>query len=438
MSRIRSHLISSELIRCGVTRPAQKLTGADLLVRHVGVPLFYVYRQGLNVEQVKQSLRLAATHHPMVCGRLQNGPDQQPVLIGNDAGMSFDVYECKGALPDYGPHHPMHRDASSLSSAVLPWQVIRGQQPLMRHRVYRFEDGAAVLSINTVHSMVDGSTMWNFLMDWSAVARGLDVAGPVQDRDCMYELMQRAASVPYTRGVMIAPGFWPKARLLPQLAMQAFSNKLGVYRISAKAIEGMRQTVPEGTERPERISAADLITAHAIKLMAPTQGHRRDRVLGMVSDLRYRKALNLPQRMFGNALGQESCTFSHEALSTQTEGELALAFKQAGAMHSAEESMGYLGLLERHRRAGTITQLVPQSVMKTADGGFVQNNYLHLPIYGLDLGTGKPTWFNPQTVLFRMLKLVPTPEGDGSVDIYLTAAPSEHPPFEALYGVTRL
>jgi len=178
---------------------------------------------------------------------------------------------------------------------------------------------------------------------------------------------------------------------------------------------------------------ADLVTAHAIKLMASGQQQQGDRMVSMVSDLRYRKALGLPQRMFGNALAQESMAFTHQALSTQSEGELALAFKRPGAMHSTDETLGYLGLLERHRRAGTIGKLIPRSVVEAPDGGFVQNNYNHLPIYGLDVGTGRPTWFNPMTVPFRMLKIVPTPQGDGGVDIHLTVSKAEQRPFEALY-----
>jgi hypothetical protein len=121
---------------------------------------------------------------------------------------------------------------------------------------------------------------------------------------------------------------------------------------------------------------------------------------------------------------------------TQTDGELALTFKRPGAMHSTEESLGYLGTLERHRRAGTIGKLIPQAVVSAPEGGFVQNNYNHLPVYGLDLGTGQPSWFNPLAVPFRMLKIVPTPQGDGGVDIHLSVSKAEHQAFEQRYGNT--
>jgi shikimate O-hydroxycinnamoyltransferase len=433
MSRIRPQLVSSEFVQSGVKRPAQKLTASDLMVRHVGVPVFYVYEQGLDVDRLRRSLEAVAAHHPMVTGRMQKDADGDDVVVGNDEGMSLEVFDCAGPLPSYGPHHPMGRDCHRFIRTILPWRVIPKQMPLIQLGVYRFANGGAVLSIHVVHSLLDGSTFWNFLQDWTAIANGGDVAGPVQDRDCLFDLMQTAVDRPDTRRAMAEPDLATKFRLYPKLIWQAFENKLGVYRIPHAAIERMRASIPTDEPLGARVSVADLVTAHAIKLMASGQQQQGDRMVSMVSDLRYRKALGLPQRMFGNALAQESMAFTHRALSTQSEGELALAFKRPGAMHSTDETLGYLGLLERHRRAGTIGKLIPRSVVEAPDGGFVQNNYNHLPIYGLDVGTGRPTWFNPMTVPFRMLKIVPTPQGDGGVDIHLTVSKAEQRPFEALY-----
>lgn len=436
MSSIRPRLVSSELIRSGVTRPSQKLTASDLMVRHVGVPVFYVYEHGLDIDRLRRSLTEVAAHHPLITGRMQKDADGDDAVVGNDEGLLLEVFDCDGTMPPYGPHHPMRRDCYRFIRTILPWRVIPKQLPLIQVSVHRFAKGGAVLAIHVVHSLLDGSTFWNFLQDWTAVAHGDQVAGPVQDRDCLFELMQKAVSSPDTRQAMAAPGLSTKAWLYPKLIWQAFENRLGVYRIGPSAIEAMKASIPVNDPLGARISVADLVTAHAIKLMASVQKHEGDRMLSLVSDLRYRKELNLPRRMFGNALAQESVTFSQKALCSQSEGELALAFKRPGAMHSTEETMGLLGTLERHRRAGTIGKLIPRTVVNAPDGGFVQNNYNHLPIYGLDLGTGRPSWFNPMTVPFRMCKIVPTPQGDGGVDIHLTVSKAEQRPFEEWYGIS--
>lgn len=437
MSRIRPRLVSKELIRSGVTRPAQKLTASDLMVSHVGVPVFYVYEQGLDIERLKRSLKEVAAHQPLITGRMQKDADGDDVVVGNDEGLLLEVFECDTPMPPYGLHHPMGRDCGRFIHTILPWRVIPKQLPLVQISVTRFANAGAVLAIHVVHSLFDGSTFWNLLQDWSAVANGGQVSSPVQDRDCLFDLMQTAADTPDTRKVMAEPGLATKLHLYPKLAWVAFQNTLGVYRIPPAAIEAMRASIPDHEPLGERLSVADLVTAHAIKLMASAQKHEGDRMLSLVSDLRYRKALGLPKRMFGNALAQESMTYTDQALRTQTEGELALAFKRPGAMHSTQETLGYLGLLERHRRAGTIRKLIPRAIVHSPDSGFVQNNYNHLPVYGLDLGTGSPSWFNPKPVPFRMLKIVPTPQGDGGVDIHLTVSKAEQAPFEAKYGQPR-
>jgi len=437
MSRIRPRLVSSELIRSGVTRPAQKLTASDLMVRHVGVPVFYVYEQGLDIDRLRRSLTEVAAHHPLITGRMQKDADGDDVVVGNDEGLLLEVFDCDTPMPPYGLHHPMRRDCYRFIHTILPWRVIPKQLPLVQMSVTRFANGGAVLAVHVVHSLLDGSTFWNLLQDWTAVANGGQVAGPVQDRSCLFDLMQKAVDTPDSRQVMAEPDLATKFHLYPKLIWQAFENRLGVYRIPPAAIEAMRASIPADEPLAARVSVADLVTAHAIKLMASAQQHQGDRMLSLVSDLRYRKALGLPHRMFGNALAQESMTYTHQALSTQTEGELALAFKRPGAMHSTEETLGYLGMLERHRRAGTIGKLIPKAVVNAPEGGFVQNNYNHLPIYGLDVGTGRPTWFNPMTVPFRMCKIVPTPQGDGGVDIHLTVSKAEQRPFEERYGIDR-
>lgn len=437
-SRIRPRLLSEELIRSGVTSPTQPLTACDVMTGPVGVPLFYVYPQGLDVDLLRRSMKTVAAHHPGVTGRLQRQPDGQLVLAGNDHGVSMQVWACDAPLPSYGPHHPMHRDAFRYVKPIFPWQTVRRQLPLVQLGVFRFADGGTVLVVHAVHALFDATSVWNFLVDWSRVARGLDIAGPVVGRELLFDLMQPLAERPYTRGVLREPSLATNARLYPRLALQALQNTLGVYRVPAHTIEGWRQPLSEGqTTGRARVSTADLVTAHALKLLSQVQGHDRDRMVGMVSDLRYRKALGLPPRLLGNALAQESMRFEGAALHDRSEAELAAQFKQPGAVHNTDETLGYLGLLERHRRQRTLRRLMPEAVL-AADGGFIQNNYGHLPIYQVDLGTGAPQWFNPMAVPFRMLKITPTPSGDGSMDLHLMVTRAELAPFEQRYGASVL
>jgi hypothetical protein len=233
---------------------------------------------------------------------------------------------------------------------------------------------------------------------------------------------------------MAAPTLLQRVGIYTRLGLQALQNQLGVYRVPAATIAGWRQALPEGLTGGERLSTADLVSTHVLKLMSEVQGHDHDLTVGLVSDLRYRKGLGLPQRLVGNALGQEAVDYTAAELEDQGEAQLALKLKQPGAMHTLAEVQGYLGMLERCRRNQTLSPLMPRAVIQSTQGGYLQNNYNHLPIYQVDLGTGAPSWFNPMAVPFRMLKIIPTPAGDGGVDIHLTATPRELVPLAQRYG----
>lgn len=433
-STLRPRLVSTEMVKSGITSPKLPLTGCDILTTHASIPIFYVYPQGLDIALLRKSLREAATVHRMITGRMQRLEDGRDWLVGNDAGVALKVWDCEGPLPDYGPHHPVHRDASRMATRPMPWQVIHQQKPLLTFEVFRFADGAMVLSVVGVHTLVDAATMWSFLVDWSRLARGLDVVGPVVERDVLFDLMQTLADCPETRHVMEAPSRPRQLGIYARLGVQLLQNQVGVYRVPAATIEGWRQAMPEGITGGDRLTAADLVSTHVLKLMSEVQGHDHDRTVGLVSDLRYRKGLGLPPRLVGNALGQEAVDYTAAELSSQGEAQLALKLKQPGAMHNLEEVKGYLGMLERRRRDKTLGALMPRAVIQSTQGGYLQNNYNHLPIYQVDLGTGEPSWFNPMAAPFRMLKIVPTPTGDGGVDIHLTATPQELEPLAQRYG----
>lgn len=366
-STLRPRLVSTELVKSGITSPSLPLTACDILTSHSGIR-FYAYPQGLDVDLLRKSLREVATHHRMITGRMQRS-EGRDWLVGNDAGMELKVWDCEGPMPDYGPHHPMHRDSTRLAKRLIPWQVIHQQKPLLNFGVYRFADGGAILAMVAVHTLVDAATMWSFLIDWSRLARGLDVVGPVVERDALFDLMQTLADCPETRRVMAAPALLQRVGLYTRLGVQALQNQLGVYRVPAATIAGWRQALPEGLTGGERLSAADLVSTHVLKLMSEAQGHDHDLTVGLVSDLRYRKGLGLSQRLVGNALGQEAVDYTVAELENQGEAQLALKLKRPGAMHNLEEVKGYLGMLERRRRNKTLGELMPRSVIRSAHGG---------------------------------------------------------------------
>lgn len=434
---LHTTLISEDLIKAGHTSPDQYLTGPDVLTTHSGVLLLYVYPQGLDVERLRRAYQQALSLHHVFTGRMQRDGKGMDKWVGNDAGAGFKVWKVKGALPPYGPQCSMHPVAMQFhKKRIMPWHVIRQQAPLCNVGVFQFEDGGVVLSFNMVHTSTDASTFWNFMTDWSRLALGQDPVGPVSERDFLFQLSQTCVNEPYTRDVLrelsLPELLWQYGRL----GLQTLNIKLGVYRLSDDIIESLRHEVPADTPGRDRLSAVDLVTTHALKMMAPVQGHDKDRRIGMASDLRYRKALGIPHRMMGCALGQEAVVFTGEEIRSQSAAQMALKFRQPGIMHGTEESRGYLGMLERQRQARKLGRMLPRWLLESHNGGFIQNTYAHLPVYDIDFGTGRPSWFHPMAVPFRMVKVIGLPTGPGGVDVHITATPQELAVFDQRYGAS--
>jgi len=434
---LETTLQSAALIKAGHESPNQYITGPDVLTTHSGVRLLYVYPQGLDIERLRTSYQQALSVHHVFTGRMQRDAQGYDMWVGNDAGASFKVWRAKGALAPYGPQCSMHPVATQFHKRrIMPWHVIRQQAPLCNVDVFEFDDGGVVISFNMVHTSTDASTFWQFLVDWSRLALGQQPVGPVTERDTLMALSKQCVNEPYTRDMLTELSrpalLWQYAKL----GLQTRKIKLGVYRLSDATLEAWRNELPDDTPHKSRLSAVDLVTTHALKVMSKVQGHDRDRRIGMASDLRYRKALEIPQRMMGCALGQESVVFGAQELREKSEAELALKFRQPGIMHSTEDSRGYLGMLERQRVAKKLGRMLPRWLLESDNGGFLQNTYAHLPVYDIDFGTGKPSWFHPMAVPFRMVKVVGLPTGPGGVDVHITASAEELAAFDALHGAS--
>jgi hypothetical protein len=96
--------------------------------------------------------------------------------------------------------------------------------------------------------------------------------------------------------------------------------------------------------------------------------------------------------------------------------------------------VGFLALMERLRQSGQVPTLMMKNAVDTLEAGLVLNNCSHFPIYEIDFGTGQPSWHDNAQVVYRMLMLCPTPDGDGGIDVHLTARKEELAVFRALYG----
>lgn len=435
MSKIKSKLVSSKIVHGGVLAEAQHLAGIDVLTSHVGIPIIQVYPQGLDIVRLEHSLGTVLGKYPLLAGRLRKDNQGLPYVDGNDAGVAFRVRQCAGPMPPYGPRLHMARQLRSFHTPIYPWNIFRPTCPLMNVDVNRFDDGGVVLSITVAHSVMDGTAFWQFMLDWAETARGGDTPPRSMDRSILITTGQAHLDTPYTRHYVYEMGQWERIRLFARFAWQhLFRLDKGVYRIPADTIEQWKRQAKLEHPDSDGVSTTELVAAHCLKVMAPLWSGHHDRCLGLVIDLRYKRRLRVPRHYFGNALGHGEVMYSPEELASGSMAALALKSRMPADRLTHEDLLGYLGLMERARQKKQLTRLMMRSVARSLDGGLVLNACSHFPIYDIDFGTGKPSWHDAVRVVFRMLMVIATPQGDGGVDIHLTATRQELALFDTLYG----
>lgn len=425
-TKISSRIVSNTTLKGGVRCPTQRVSGIDIFTSHMGIPIVQVYPKGLDVANLQRSLTTMLGKYPLLAGRMRKDAQGLPCIEGNDAGVRFKVHQCDGPLPAYGPANHLHPLLKGFHTPIYPWNIFKDSQPLFEVNVYQFADGGAILSNTAAHSVMDGTAYWNFMVDWAACARGEEVPARSMEREQLIELGQANLKAPYTRGYVYEMGWRDRLSMYAGLGWQHLvSIDKDVFRIPAATIEQWKQQARTEFPDADGVTTAELVTAHCLKVLNPLWQHRRDRCLGHVIDLRYKRRLRVPRHFFGNALGHGEVMYSADELDKQSLAAIALKSRMPAESLTNEDLLGYLGLMERARQTKGILGLMMRSVGRTLDGGLVLNNCSHYPMYEIDFGTGRPSWHDATRVVFRMLMIIPTPEMDGGVDIHLTALKPE-------------
>ncbi|MES2091060.1 MAG: acyltransferase [Pseudomonadota bacterium] len=426
MAKLKSTLISSKRLQSGIKGPAQYLTGMDLFNGHVSIPMILVYPQGMDLGAIERSLVQTMQSYPVITGRIKKDAQGDQYIDNNDAGIDFRVSRCSGVLPSYGAHNPFGKDIDSYVRRSYPWQVVDKDMPLFQIDIYQFDDGGVILCLLGVHSLFDGSSFWQFVLDWSKTHRGLAIDPTSLDRDVVIAAGQVHPHVSRPAELVYDPKMGERISLLARLGFRAVtSTAKGVFRIPASTVQKWHADAKNELPAGAKVSTAELVTAYCLKTLSPVMEPGRYRTVGIVLDLRYKRPLNIPRNYFGNALGYGQARYTPDELATLSIPVLAQKCRPEPEGISTDALCNYLALVEKYRQAKAIWKLFLKPAGDTLQGGLVLNNCIHLPVYEVDFGSGPPSWHDICGVAFRMLMMFPTPEVDGGVDLHFTGRPHE-------------
>lgn len=421
-------LLSDERLHCGVTAPRQVLSGLDLFSGHIGIPVTLVYPQGMQVAHMREALVQTLRHYPLIAGRMKKDGDGHVYVDCNDAGISFRLHEHDEPLPAHGPDSDFGSQIKRYFSAVYPWQWVGKDQPLLQVNVHRFRGGGVILCCYGPHSLFDGAAYWQFMSDWSRMARGLEVVPPAFDHQVVIEAGQGKASpdaMPAAQGLVRDPDMRARLSVMLRLGWQALKMRKGVFRISAATMQQWKDEAKRALPADAGVSAVELAAAHCLKVTSPLTRSSRVRRVGIVLDLRHRRRLRIPRDYFGNALCYGETRYTPHEIAQDSVAVLASKCRPSSEQVSNDTLFSYLGLMEQYRQRRAIWRLFWDSAAGTLEGGLILNNCARFPMYDINFGQGGPAWYDICAVAFRMLMVVPTPEQDGGVDLHFTATRAE-------------
>jgi shikimate O-hydroxycinnamoyltransferase len=425
MATLRTTTVVDKRLHSGVQKGPQQLNGLDLFNGHVGIPIALAYPQGIDLARAEEALVRTLAQYPLVTGRFRKDAQGHAYVDCNDAGMSFQVLACEGPMPRFGVDSPMGKGIKQFYQELMPWHWFGKDRPLLQVRVHQFADGGVVVCCYGPHSLFDGSAYWQLMQDWSSACQGLALPERPFERAAMRAIVSGEHGLQDT-DLVYDPPMRKRIAMFASLGWQAvWHMRKEVIRVPAATVQRWREAAKQEGAEVANVSPVELVAAHCMKVISPLLPDGVDRSVGLVLDMRHRRRLRLPRDFFGNALCYGEVHYTPQELATQSLASVALRCRPAAHQIDTPALLRLLALMERYRLAKAVWKLFLKPAGESTKAGMLLNNCVNFPMYDIDLGRGKPSWFDICPVLFRMLMVVPTPEQDGGMDLHFTARKAE-------------
>ncbi|WP_405876710.1 acyltransferase [Streptomyces sp. NBC_01136] len=413
---VRAGEATGERVRLGVY---DLMTGTFATLR-----TFY-YRQALDAEALRASLAATLAHYPLLTGRLVRDADRGLSVVCNDAGALFTESHCDRPMPEYGPDRSAKPDLRSYIHGVNPFRIVGHDTPLLTVRITHMRGGGSVLGIAINHSIVDGSGYLDFLRHWSSVHHGLEHRAAPYARTLLDGVADGAApgTQEHSTQYVLVPGrkkfgfIWrvnTRSRRVRTITLRFAADEVRALKEHALAGLAGRGLVP---------STGDALSAHLWKVLAELRArpdHSIER-LGMVVGLRSVLRERIPDGFWGNAVTNVTPALPAGDLRGAPLSDTVAAVREAVSSVTVDRVRDEVAFLEAQRRARRAHRVLSRMSLDAFEGTIALNNVSRLPVYEIDLGAGRPFWFEyPASTVPWTLLVTPTPVADGSRDVHFS------------------
>lgn len=437
-------------VRAGETDGLRvRLTGYDLLTGPWYTPLTFFYRGTLDGAALRDSLARTLRRYPLLAGRLERDADGGLSVVCNDAGARFTEASCPDPMRDYGHQLRAAPVIGNMLREVSAFGVIGRDTPLLKVRLTRMRGGGCVLGVLINHALADGGSTVAFLQSWSREHLGLPWDAPCHDREVL-DGLGRPSADPATRQRRAFLGVGRLRHLTTTL--RAGSNKLATVtarfdasELAALKAESRRTLTEPGTW----VSTNDALTAHLWQVLGELRARPDDAPewLGLIVGVQHRLGAALPASYWGNCVSNSWTSLTAARLRAAPLGAVAWEVRRCLESNTEDKIRDEIAFLNSYRRKGVSRHVMSVRAPDVAETSVSVNNWSQFPLYRIDLGAGRPFWYEFPDLPVPTVHIAPTPEEDGGRDVYLClpeadAALVDTPPWRerlhALGGSTAL
>ncbi|WP_329524770.1 acyltransferase [Streptomyces sp. NBC_01462] len=413
------------LVRAGTAGGGRvRLSAYDLLTGPWYTPMTFFYRDTLDGAELRASLARTLRRYPPLAGRLTRDRDGGLSVLCNDAGVRFTEAVSSEPMREYGPGLRAEPVIGGLLREVSAFRVVDRDTPLLKIRLTQMRGGGSILGVTINHSLADGGNTLAFLESWSREHHGLASSEPSHDRDVMDALGRESADL----ATVASRAFIGVSRLrllktnlkvgLHELATVA--TRFEADELAAMKNAAQRQLAGEGSW----VSTNDVLTAHIWQVLGELRGRPDEAAewLGMIVSVQSRLGDALPAGYWGNCVSNSWTTTPAAALRERPLGRVAQDVRACLDANTAEKIRDEIAFLNSYRGAGVSRHVMSVRAPDVFETALSVNNWSQFPLYRIDLGGGKPFWYEFPDLPVPTVHIAPTPAQDGGRDVYLCLA----------------
>jgi shikimate O-hydroxycinnamoyltransferase len=413
---VRAGQATDERVRMGVY---------DLLPGTFAVGCTFYYRESLDTEAVRDSLARTLVRYPTLSGRMERDPDGGIGVVCNDAGVLFAEACSELPMPDYGIDRSAKSDLPRYLHRVNPFAVVGHDTPLLTVKITHMRDGGSVLGVTFNHGVTDLSGFMDFLQNWSREHHGLQYQALPDARNTLDGLgIFAGREARQHSGQYVAVNRREKFRFLWRVNAGARRVRHLTVRFpgdEVRAIKAHAAAPLAGTG--QWVSTGDALAAHVWKTMGELRARPDDSAerLGVVVDIRSALRDLLPDGFGGNAVTNTTATLNAGELASASLADVASAVRTAIDEVTERHLCKEIAFLVAQRRAGRSRWVLSRMALDAFDDTVSVNNVGRFPMYRIDLGSGRPFWFEyPPIPIPWNVFITPMPDDDEGRDVHLS------------------